>query len=297
MTRSASQVAMLSLATLLLAAALAACSYGTRIADRSVAGPLNAIALAPVRPHEIAVLAGEAQEKSVSIFFDTPGGAEQGRFPVSKYASQISTQRARGGFLLAIAPPEGRGAIEQWTAEGDLKQTVFTSRPVLALTDELNGIVYALTDGVPKGRAAVPIRLSDGRAFDPIPLPDGTASLEICRLAGRPVLLAEGGRGDPLTVVPVETGEWIGTVLTAKHVACLTQRESIVGIESHSLTRSVVFLQLRRDEQRIRSIVAPPDAVDLATADDGTIFILRVTGTESRIDVWHTLDTAMLASQ
>lgn len=278
------------------AATLDACSYGARIADRSVAGPLNALALTPVRPREIAVLAGEPDEKSVSVFFDTPGGAEQARFSVSKYASTISAQRTRGGFLLALAPPRGPGAIEQWSADGDLKRTIYTSRPVLSLTDEMDGIVYGLTGAVPNGRAALPVRLSDGRVSEPIRVPDRTYALAICRLAGRPVLLA-AERGDSVTIVPIETGEWIATPMHARVIACLPQRQSIVGIETGAFTRFVVFLELRRESQRLRSIVAPPDATDLAVGGDGTIFVLRVTGNESRIDVWHPSETATVATR
>lgn len=288
-----------ALRILIIAAAaftFAACSYGTRIADRSVAGPLNAIAITPVRPHEIAVLAGETEEKSVSVFFDTPGGAEQARFSVSKYASTISAQRTRGGFLLALAPPRGPGAIEQWTADGDLKRTIYTSRPVLSLTDEMDGVVYGLTGAAPHGRAALPVRLSDGRVSEPIRVPDRTYALATCRLAGRPVLLAVE-RGDIVTIVPLDTGEWIGTAMRARVIACLPQRQSIVGIQTGAFTRFVVFLELHRESQRLRSIVAPPDATDLAVASDGTIFVLRLTGNESRIDVWHPSETAMVAAR
>lgn len=285
--------AFLSIAILMSAAA---CSYGNRVADRSVSGPLNALALAPVRPREIAVLAGDKDEKSVSVFFDTPGGAEQARFPVSKYATQIRAQRAAQGFLLAIAPPNAPGAIEQWTADGDLKRTIVTPQPVLDLTDEMDGSVYALSD-TRRGRVALGIRLATGKPVRAVPLPNGTSAISLCYLAGRHVLLADVGPHHTLTIVPVNTGEPISTSTHIEHFACLVGRESIVGIEPGPLARNVTIVTLHPGRDRFHALVAPPDTIDLATGSDGTIFLLRVTGTESRIDVWHPSDFKVAATR
>lgn len=270
------------------AAALTSCSYGNRISDNVIQGPLGAIALTHVQPHAVAVLAGSDREKTVSVFYDFPSGAEITRFPVSRFASAVRAA-APNEIAISIAPPRGAGAVELWSVAGRHLSTYWTERPVLRLSRVENYVTYALAQ-FPTGLYAVPISIRNGDAYPAVRVPADADTVDVCTFSGRRFIITGSLRTQRIVLVDPATGGEIDTGLRGDNPMCLDQPPAILTLQHSAFTRQVQILYLSRLNERKVWIVAPSDGVDMAPADNGTIFILRVTGSDSQIQIWRPED-------
>lgn len=283
----------LALATML--AVSNACAYGHRITFRFLDGPMDAIALAHVAPDRLLVLAGtERLGKSVSVFYDSVHSVEILRFPVSRYATGI-----RGGsdgtFVLAIATndaPEnaGSGAIEMWNVRGQHLRSIVFPGPLVAITKPSAGVVYALV-GVAGHRGIVGTRMADGAVVSHTPVDTNVVSIDRCTIARETYLLTSSPKTHAVRLINARSGFAITTPLIADRPRCTIDGASIVGLRASTFGSEVSVLHLSATNQRIDTMVASPDAVEVESSE-GRLFLLRRSGDSSQIDIWLRSDLA-----
>lgn len=270
----------------LCAAMPAACAYGNRVGDESIAGPLGALSLAHVEPHTIAVLAGSEDEKTVSVFYDVPYGAEIARFPVSPFSTSLRGI-GNGELLISIAPPQDKGgAIETWTTSGTRLSVMPAPAPVLGISRVQGGVAYALVRTKTR-RYALPIDLQRGGIGAPLPVESDTSSVDACRFNGRTYVLTGSAKSRKIGLVDSVTGERIDTGMLGESPTCLSAPPAILALQHSPFARRIDVLHLSRTAQRANSLVAPADGIAMAAASDGTVFILRITGSDSQVEIWH----------
>lgn len=268
-----------------LFAALTSCSYGNRISENVIEGPLNAVGLAHVQAHAVAVLAGNDTEKTVSVFYDSPSGTEITRFPVSRFASAIRPA-GPNRVLIAIAPPAGPGAVELWSISGRHLSTFWMARPILSVS-RIHGTVTYVLARLSNGLYAVPMNIRNGATHVPVRVRDDTDSIDVCAFGGRYFLMTGSRRSRRVDLVDTASGNTIRTGLEGDDPICLEQPPAILTLEPAPFTRRVQIVHLSRFNDRKVWIVAPSDGVDLSAGDDGTVYILRVTGSDSQIEIWR----------
>lgn len=274
---------------LLLAAVVSSCGYGSRIPRNVILGPLDAVSLAHVDPHSVAVLAGGPKEKTLSIFHDSLYSAEVMRFPVSRFSTAVRAA-GPGELVVSIALPKRWGALELWSISGRLLRTFRMVAPIVGLSSVNNDMVYALVRS--KGGAyAIPINIRNGVQYRPLRLGSEAESLDVCTLDRR-VFLLTGSYGGSIDLVDAGSGKVIQSGITGERPLCLAHSPVIVALQGSAFSRDVQLLRLSFVNERASWIVAPPDAVDMSAADDGSIFLLRITGSDSQIEIWRWKDLA-----
>jgi hypothetical protein len=274
----------------LSAVALSSCAYGNRIPRDVILGPLDAVSLAHVGPHSLAVLAGGPKEKTISVFHDSLNSAEVRRFPVSRFSTAVR-DAGSGELLLSLAPPKRWGAVELWSISGRLLRTVHIGAPVIGLSSVNNNTVYALTRAE-RGIYAVPINVRTGESSRPLRVGNETESLDVCVLDRRVFLIAGLHDGHSIDLVDPRSGRVIQSGVVGEHPLCLSHSAIIAVLQSSLFSRNVQMLRLSPVNERASWIVAPPDAVDMSAGDDGSIFLLRITGSDSQIEIWRRQDLA-----
>lgn len=269
---------------------LAGCTYGNRIHGDVIAGPMSAIALTHVRPGAIAVLAGSEDEKTVSIFYDTAFGTEITRFPISPYATAVR-ETGTGKLAISVAPPRGLGAVELWSVSGRHLATFLMPLPILQLSRVYQGIAYGLVS-VHKTKYAIRIHIADGRLSTAVRVPSDTESLNSCSVRGRIYLMTVSKITGELYLTDTVTGNRVDTGLQGERPVCLQTPPMILMLRRSPFTRSVQVLHLSKVAERMAYVVAPFDGIDMAMGQDGTVYILRLTGSDSQIQIWRRTDFA-----
>jgi hypothetical protein len=266
-----------------LAFALAACSGAFHRQSTVIPAPSNAIGLAPLSGHRVAVLAGTDSAKAISII-NADNGQVTATFGVTREAIGLSAESPDGPLLLAIDGhnPNGDavGSVEQWQLTGMKQQIVPLPLPALGITREQDGEVFVLI-GNQQTRAAVQINIPSLHVGTTIALEGGTDDLSLCKLGALAVLVYTDA-GSDINARMVDTGQELHSTVVGANPTCIDGDARIFAISKTALSRSVLEVSLP-GMQQIAAIGASDDAGALYPADGQGLLVLNEAANASDI--------------
>ena len=272
---------------------IAACAGAFHPHSTAIPAPSNAIALAPLSGHRVAVLAGTDSAKAITII-DADNGEVTATFGVTREAAGLSAESSDGPLLLAIDGhnPNGEevGSVEQWQLTGQKQRVVPLPLPALGITREQDGEVFVLI-GNQQTRAAVQINVPSLHVGATIALEGGSQGLSLCKL-GALMALVYTDAGNDIDARMVDTGQELHSTIVGANPTCLDGDSRIFAISKTALSRSVLEVSLP-GMQQIAAIGASDDASALYPTDGQGLLVLNEAANASDIQGF---DRAALAA-
>ena len=272
-----------SLSAAFFALTITACAGAFHRQSTVIPAPSNAIALATLSGHRVAVLAGTDGSKAITIIYAVDGRV-LATFGVTKEATSVSAETPDGPLLLAIDGhgPDGTpvGSVEEWSLTGLKQQVVPLPQPALAITRVQDGELFVLI-GNQTTRAAVQINVPALRVGSTMPLESGSQGLALCKL-GALAVLVYADAGSDIDARMVDTGQELHSTVVGTHPACIDGDARIFVISKTALSRSLLELSLP-GMQQIAAIGASDDADMIYPTDGQGLLVLNEAADASNI--------------
>ncbi len=286
-----------SLIALVVVLFLSGCATAFHHGPSSVPAPADAIGITLLSNHRVAVLAGTASAKAVSVL-DLQSGHMLATFGVTREATGISAATPDGPLLLSIGERASDGpsigAVESWLLTGVKQRVLPMPGAALGLTRAVDGLIYVLS-GTGSQRTAIPIDLPTLRVGNAVPLEGGSEGLALCRFGASPVLVYADAGGD-VDVRTVDSGQEAHSSTVGQNPTCLDGDARTFAISKALVSRSIIVLAVP-SMQQAGSIGVSADAAMLYPDDDQGLLVLNEGGDASNIQEFDRAALALPVTQ